>query len=70
MHFIKKTKIKTQVEVLLFNKVFTLVLAKYSNDNNVFSIKNIAKLPEHIGINDYIIKLKKIDSHFSNIFIA
>ena len=34
-------------------------MAKYSDYNNVFLIKNIAKLLENIRINEYTIKLEK-----------
>ena len=34
-------------------------MAKYSNYNNVFSAENVAELPEHTRINEYITKLKK-----------
>ena len=52
-------KAKTKVKALLFNKAFIKVLAKYSNYNNIFLIKNMAAFSEHIGINDYIIKPEK-----------
>ena len=44
---------------LLFNKIFTIVLIEYFNYNNIFSAKITIKLLEHIGINNYIIKLEK-----------
>ena len=32
-------------------------MTKYSNYSDVFSVKNIAELPENTGINEYAIKL-------------
>ena len=40
------------------DKAFSAVLAKYSDYNNIFLVKNVAKLPEHTRINDYTIKLE------------
>ena len=53
------SKKQAQVGVLLFNKVFTEVLAKYSNYNNVFSVENATEFLENTGMNKYIIKLEK-----------
>ena len=52
-------EIETQVKVLLFNKVFTSILVKYSDYNNIFSIKNVVEISKHIKLNNHIIKLKK-----------
>ena len=46
---------KAQIGAILFNKAFTKVLIKYCNYNNIFLVKNIAKLLKHIRTNDYII---------------
>ena len=54
-----KTKDKVQIRALLFNKVFIKILIKYFKYSNIFSAKNIAKLLEHIEINNYAIKLEK-----------
>ena len=56
--------------VLLFNKAFTKVLAKYFNYCNVFLIKNIAKLSKYIKINNYIIKLKEDKQPFFNLIYS
>ena len=53
------SKKQAQVGVLLFNKTFTEVLAKYSNYSNVFLVKNAAKLSENTKINKHIIKLEE-----------
>ena len=59
----KQTQIKAQsraqIRVLLFYKAFIEILAEYSNYNNIFSAKNMVKLLKNIGINEYVIKLKK-----------
>ena len=55
MHFKKQT----QVGILLFNKVLTEVLAKYSDYSNVFLVENVAKLLENTRINEHAIKLKR-----------
>ena len=34
-------------------------MAKYSNNSNIFLIKNVAKLPKNSGMNKYAIKLEK-----------
>ena len=49
---------KVQIKALIFIKVFIIFLAKYSNYNNVFSIKNITDFSKYIKINNHIIKLK------------
>ena len=36
-------KVKAQIEALLFDKALIIFLAKYSNYNNIFSMKNIVK---------------------------
>ena len=50
---------QAQVGALLFDEVFTKILAKYSNNSNIFSAENVAKLPENTGINEYAIKLEE-----------
>ena len=45
------SKKQVQVRALLFGKVFIEVLMKYSDYNNIFSAKNVAKLPENTKIN-------------------
>ena len=52
-------EVKAQITILLFNKVFIVILTEYSNYNNVFLPKNIVKLPEYIKINDHTIKLEE-----------
>ena len=52
----KKAYIKAQVRVLLFNKVLTKVSVKYSDYNNVFSMKNVVEVLENFGINKYAIE--------------
>ena len=47
------------VGALLFDKAFSKILAKYSDNNNVFFAENIAELPENTGINEHAIKVKK-----------
>ena len=37
-------KIKAQIRALIFNKVFTTVLAKYFNYNNIILVKHVIKL--------------------------
>ena len=63
IHFKKQAQIKAQNEaqigVLLFDKVFTEVLVKYSNYSNIFLVENIAKLPENTRINEHATELKK-----------
>ena len=52
-------KKKTQIKALLFDKIFTKVLTKYSNYSNVFLAKNTIKILKYIKIDDHIIKLEK-----------
>lgn len=47
------------MKALLFNKTVMVVLAVYSNYNNVFLVENAIKLLKYTKINDYITKLKK-----------
>ena len=47
------------VGALLFNKVLTKVLAKYSNYNNVFLTEYATKLSENTRINKHPIKPEK-----------
>ena len=47
------------VGVLLFDEAPMAVLAEYFDYNNIFLVENIAELPKHTGINDYIIKQEK-----------
>ena len=50
------SKKQTQIEALLFDKIFTEVLVEYSDYNNVFSAKNVVELSENIEINEHTIK--------------
>ena len=52
---------KAQIRILLFNKAFIMILVKYFNYNNIFLVENIIKLLKYTIINDYTIKLKKIN---------
>ena len=52
-------KAKAQVLILLFDITSIIILVKYFDYSNIFSIENIAKLLEYIEINNYIIKLEK-----------
>ena len=47
VHFEKWAQLKAKDLnwVLLFNKALTAILAKYSNYNNIFSIKNRIEFP-------------------------
>ena len=66
IYSIKKVQIKTYIEVLLFNKVIIIILAKHFNYNNIFLAKNIIEFLKYTKINDYAIKLKKINNYFLN----
>ena len=55
----KKAQIEAHVGALIFNEALTVVPAKYFDYSNVFSAENIAKLLEHIGINDHAIELEE-----------
>ena len=50
---------RAQVAALLFVKALTEVLTEYSDYSNVFSIKNIAELPENTRMKKHTIKLEK-----------
>ena len=50
---------QAQVGALLFNEAFTEVLAKYSDNSNIFSVENAAELPENTGMNKHAIKLEE-----------
>ena len=50
---------QAQVRVLLFDKAFTEVSAKYSDYSNIFSAENAGELPENTGINEHAIKLEE-----------
>ena len=52
-------KNKAQIRALLFDKAPTEVLTKYSDYSNIFSVENVAKLPENTGINEHAIKPKE-----------
>ena len=60
VYFEKQAQIKAQVGALLFNKAPIKISVKYSDYSNVFSVENLAKLPENTKINKHAIKLKKI----------
>ena len=53
------SKKQAQVRALLFDKTSTEILAEYSDYSNVFSAKNVAKLPKNTGINEFTIKLEE-----------
>ena len=53
------SKKQAQIEALIFDKALIIVLAEYFDYSNVFSAEYIIKLPEYIGINDYMIKLEE-----------
>ena len=55
---IKKVQIKAQVRILIFNKAPLVILAKYSNYNNIFLVEKIVELSKYTN-NNHIIKLKK-----------
>ena len=63
MNLDRKTQIKTQsrapVRALLFDKAPTKVPVEYSDYSDVFSVENIAELPENTGINEHTIKLEE-----------
>ena len=50
---------QVQVGALLFDEASIEVLAEYSDYSNVFSVKNVAKVPENTGINEYAIELEE-----------
>ena len=52
-------KKQAQVRALIFDEAPIEVSAEYSDYNNVFSTKNMAKIPENTRINEYAIKLKE-----------
>ena len=53
------SKKQAQVEILLFDRALTEVLVEYSNNSNVFSVKNVTEFLENTGINKYVIKLEE-----------
>ena len=63
MDFSRKAQIKAQskaqVGAVLFDKAPTEVSTEYSNYSNIFSVENIAELPENTGMNGYAIKLEE-----------
>ena len=58
---IRKVQIKGQIKVktLILDKIPTIISAQYSNYNNVFLAKNVAKLLDLAEINDYATKLEE-----------
>ena len=50
---------QTKVGALLFDKAPIEVPAEYSDYSNVFSAKNVAKLPEYTKMNNHAIELEK-----------
>ena len=50
---------QTQIRALLFDKVASKVLAKYSNYSNIFLAKNAAELLKNSKINEHVIRLEK-----------
>ena len=49
----------TILQALLFDKISNFILVKYFNYNNILLIKNTMEFLKQIGINNYVIKLKK-----------
>ena len=70
----KQTQIEAQsgayVRVLVFDKVFIKISVEYSDYSNIFFVKNVAKLLKNTEMNKHIIKPEKVNSHFSDLFIA
>ena len=54
-----KAQSKAQVEALIFDEAPTVIPAEYFYYSNVFLMEYAVKLPDHTGINDHAIKLKK-----------
>lgn len=50
---------KTQIRVLFFDKISIIVLAKYSNFNNILLTNNTVKFYKYTDKNNYVIKQKK-----------
>ena len=48
-----------QVGVLIFNKAPTEVPVEYFYYSNVFSVENVAKFPENMGMNKHAIELEE-----------
>lgn len=53
---------KTQMALLFIKKV--KILTKYSNFSKVFSKKKVLKLLDIPNLNQYAIKLKKVNNHY------
>lgn len=47
---------QTLIRALLFYKVLTIILAKYSDYINIFSKKYVVEFSKYNWLNDYIIK--------------
>ena len=52
------SKRQVQVGALIFDEAPTKIPAEYSDYSNVFSVENVAELPENTGINEHAIKLE------------
>ena len=52
------SKKQAQIRASLFNKTPTEVLVEYSDYSNVFSMKNVAELPENTRMNNHAIELE------------
>ena len=53
MHLLKKA----QITYLKVDEAFIEILSKYANFVDIFSLKLVIELSEHIRINDHTIKL-------------
>ena len=54
-----KAQSRAQVKALLFDKDSAEVLAEYSDYSDVYSVENVAKLPENTRINEHAIELEE-----------
>ena len=55
----KKAQIAVQFGALIFNEASIIVLAEYSDYNNVFSAENTMELSKYTKINDNAIELEE-----------
>lgn len=74
IYLVKKIKIEAQTRpkieaqtqaqdgAILFDETPIFIPIKYSDYSNIFLAENVAELPKHTGMNDYIIKVEK-DKH-------
>ena len=59
-----KIQTKTHVRTLIFDKILTIILAKYFNYSNIFLVNNIVKFLKYTIIIYYTIKLEKNKQSF------